>query len=104
MWATTLNIVALLSMLGALAYVALAARRLDAKLGALVEVQGASRRDLERQVERVRSSVIPACPAIRSSSQPHLTAHFQQPVARHAEMNRGKLAVAAHECEQPLAP
>lgn len=60
MWVTTLNIVTLLSLLGALGYVAFAARKLDAGLGALVAAQSESRRDLERQVERVRlSPVIP---------------------------------------------
>ncbi len=57
MWVTTLNIVTLLSLLGALGYVALAARKLDASLGALIEDQDVSRRGVERDLARARAAV-----------------------------------------------
>ncbi len=38
------------------------------------------------------------------SLQSHLTADFQQSMARHAEMDGGELAVTTHEREQSLAP
>ena len=57
MWVTTLSIVTLLSLLGALGYVASAARKLDASLGALIEDQDMSRRCIERDVERARAAI-----------------------------------------------
>lgn len=54
MWVTTLNIVTLLFTLAALGYVALAARRLDARLGALVELQSQRRFCIEHDLERSR--------------------------------------------------
>ena len=92
MWAPALTIVMLVSLLAALGYLAFAARRLDARLDALLQKQSEERRRME-----LRRWI--AC-----ELQPHLAADFQQPVARHAEVDRGELAVAAHECEQPLAP
>lgn len=57
MWATTLNIVMLMAMLGTLGYVALAARRLDASLGSLLQEQSERRGDVERDLERARQSL-----------------------------------------------
>jgi hypothetical protein len=54
---TTLNIVTLLSLLGALGYAALAARRLDAKLAALTDEQGEWRRSTESDLQRTRQSL-----------------------------------------------
>ncbi len=54
MWATALTIVTLVSLLAALGYVAVAARRLDASLGTLLEKQVESRCWLESHVEHVR--------------------------------------------------
>jgi hypothetical protein len=57
MWATALTICALVALLAALGYVAFAARRLEATLGVLSRKQVETRRELERNVERVRQSV-----------------------------------------------
>ena len=56
MW-VTLNIVTLLSLLAALGYVAFAARRLDASLGAMLEEQGTTRRSTELHLESARTSL-----------------------------------------------
>ena len=81
MW-VAVNIVTLASLLAALGYVAFAARKLDASLGALSQKQSESRRGLESHVERVRLE------SMRLLSQPHLAADLQQAVARHAEVDR----------------
>ena len=57
MWVTTLNIVTLVSVLAALGYVAMTTRKLDASLGSLLREQGEGRREMERQLERVRQSL-----------------------------------------------
>lgn len=57
MWATTLNIVMLMAMLATLGYVALAARKLDARLGSLLQEQSERRGDVERDLERARQSL-----------------------------------------------
>lgn len=57
MWATTLNIVMLMAMLATLGYVALAARKLDASLGSLLQEQSERRGDVERDLERARQSL-----------------------------------------------
>jgi hypothetical protein len=57
MWVNTVNIVTLVSMLAALGYVAMATRKLDASLGSLLQQQSERRRDIERDLERVRQSV-----------------------------------------------
>lgn len=56
MWATTLNIVTLVSMLAALSYVALASRKLDGSLGRLLQDQQESRRRIEGELDRLRQS------------------------------------------------
>jgi hypothetical protein len=89
MWVITLSIMALAALLAALCYVASGTRKLDARLLALTQEQSERRRRVEGELEGLQS---------------YLTAHFQQPVARHAEVDRGQLAVAAHEREQALAP
>jgi hypothetical protein len=45
-------------MLAALGYVAFAAGKLDTSLGALLQDQQNSRRSIERDLERVRQSVV----------------------------------------------
>jgi hypothetical protein len=57
MWATTLNIVTLVSMLAALSYVALASHKLDGSLGTLLRLQRERRAELERDLERARRSL-----------------------------------------------
>lgn len=57
MWVTALNIVTLVLMLGVLAFVGLAARRLDASLTALLDDQGERLRRIERDLDRVRQSL-----------------------------------------------
>ena len=57
MWVNTVNIVTLVSMLAALGYVAVATRKLDASLGSLLQQQSERRRDIERDLERVRQAV-----------------------------------------------
>ena len=57
MWVTTLNIVTLVAMLGALGYVAMTTRKLDARVGSLLHEQGERRRAIERNLERVRQSL-----------------------------------------------
>jgi hypothetical protein len=58
MWVTTLNIVTLVSVLGALGYVAMITRKLDASVGSLLHEQGEGRRVSERNLERVRQSLV----------------------------------------------
>jgi hypothetical protein len=60
MWATALTICALVVLLAALGYIAFTARRLEATLDALMQKQNDARDRLERELERVRSVVIPA--------------------------------------------
>jgi hypothetical protein len=57
MWVTALNIVTLVLMLGVLAYVGLAARRLDASLTTLLDDQGERLRRIERDLDRVRQAL-----------------------------------------------
>jgi hypothetical protein len=57
MWVTALNIVTLVLMLGVLAYVGLAARRLDASLTTLLDDQGERLRRIERDLDRVRHAL-----------------------------------------------
>jgi hypothetical protein len=57
MWVTALSIATLVLMLGILAYVAFAARKLDASLTTLLDDQGEGRRRSERDLERVRQSL-----------------------------------------------
>jgi hypothetical protein len=58
MWGTTLMIVTLAAALAALGYVASAVRKLDSRLGALAQEQCERRRCMERELERVRQSVL----------------------------------------------
>jgi flagellar basal body-associated protein FliL len=60
MW-VTLNIVTLASLLAALGYVAFAARKLDASLGALLQKQSEERCRMERERDRVRATTLPGC-------------------------------------------
>jgi len=59
MWATALTICALVALLATLAHVALAARRLEATLGVLMQKQNEARIRLSREVERVRATAVP---------------------------------------------
>ena len=52
MWVAT---VTLLSLLAALGYLALALRRLDSRLDALLDIQSENRRALESHVELIRN-------------------------------------------------
>jgi hypothetical protein len=61
MWATALTIVTLLSLLTALGSVAIAARKLDVTLAALLRKQNEERSRLERELERVRTTAAPGC-------------------------------------------
>jgi hypothetical protein len=61
MWATALTIATLTSLLAALGYVALAARKLDARLGTLLAEQGGERRRMQREVNRIRATTSPGC-------------------------------------------
>jgi hypothetical protein len=61
MWGTPLTIVTLTALLAVLAYIALWADRLDHRLGALLHEQSEERRRVEREVDRVRSTVAPDC-------------------------------------------
>jgi hypothetical protein len=57
MW-VTLNIVTLLSLLAALGCCAVAARRLDARLRAIVEIQAMWRRSTELDLASARASLL----------------------------------------------
>ena len=57
MWVTTLTIVMLVAMLAALACIARGTRMLDASLCSLLQEQGDHRRDIERNLARVRRSL-----------------------------------------------
>jgi len=57
MWATALTIATLTSLLAALGYVALAARKLDARLGILLAEQGENCRCVEGDVQRARKLI-----------------------------------------------
>lgn len=57
MWVTALNIVTLALMLGVLCYVAIAARKLDASLTALMDDQSERLRRIERDLDRVRQAL-----------------------------------------------
>jgi len=61
MWGIPLTIVTLTALLAVLAYIALWARRLDGRLGALLQEQSEQRRRVEREVDRVRSTAVPGC-------------------------------------------
>jgi hypothetical protein len=61
MWATALTICALVALLAALGYTALAARRLDAMLGVLMQKQNEERIRLARELDRVRATAVPGC-------------------------------------------
>ena len=61
MWATALTICALVALLAALGRVALAARRLEATLGALLRKQNDERIRLAREVDCVRATAVPGC-------------------------------------------
>jgi hypothetical protein len=56
MW-VTLNIVTLLSLLAALGCVACVARKLDARLAAMLEEQGKSRRSIELELAGARAAL-----------------------------------------------
>jgi hypothetical protein len=60
MWATALTICALVALLVALAYAARTARRLEATLDVLMQKQYDEKARLQRDLDRVRSVVIPA--------------------------------------------
>ena len=57
MWATTLNIITLVSMLAVLAYVVFAARKLEQGLSSQLTDQGDRLRRLERDLDRVRQAL-----------------------------------------------
>jgi hypothetical protein len=61
MWATALTIGALVSLLAALAYVAFAARRIEATLDVLLQKQGEEKGRLERELDRLRTTAVPGC-------------------------------------------
>lgn len=62
MWATALAVTAtLVSLLAALGYIAFAARRLDARLDALLQKQCEERGRLERELDRLRATALPGC-------------------------------------------
>jgi hypothetical protein len=61
MWATALTIGALVSLLAALAYVAFAARRLEATLDVLLQKQSEEKGRLARELDRVRTTAVPGC-------------------------------------------
>jgi hypothetical protein len=58
MWVAT---VTLLSLLAALGYVALAARRLDSRLDSLLQKQSDERSRVEQELSRVRATALPGC-------------------------------------------
>lgn len=57
MWVTALDIVTLALMLGVLCYVAIAARKLDASLTAMMDDQSERLRRIERDLDRVRQAL-----------------------------------------------
>ena len=61
MWATALTICALVALLAALGYTALAARRLEATLAVLLQKQNEERIRLARELDRVRATAVPGC-------------------------------------------
>ena len=61
MWATPLTICALVALLVALAYVARAARRLEATLDVLMQKQYEEKGRLQRELDRVRATAVPGC-------------------------------------------
>ena len=61
MWGTALTIVTLTALLAGVAYIALWASRLDARLGALLQKQSEERRRLQSEVERLRATAAPGC-------------------------------------------
>jgi hypothetical protein len=61
MWAPALTIGVFVSLLAALGYVASAARNLEATLGVLLQRQSEEQRRLQRELDRVRATVVPGC-------------------------------------------
>ena len=61
MWATALIICALVALFVALAYVARAARRLEATLDVLMQKQYEEKGRLQRDLDRVRATAVPGC-------------------------------------------
>jgi hypothetical protein len=57
MWVTAIQLLTLALMAGVLAYVAIAARRLDQSLNSLLEEQGDRLRRIERDLDRVRQAL-----------------------------------------------
>ena len=57
MWVTAVQLLTLALMAGVLAYVAVAARRLDQSLMSLLEDQGERLRRIERDLDRVRQAL-----------------------------------------------
>jgi hypothetical protein len=58
MWGTPLTIVMLAAALAVVGYIALWASRLDTRLAALLQEQSEERRRVEREVGRVRASLL----------------------------------------------
>jgi hypothetical protein len=58
MWGSPLTIVMLTAALAVVGYIALWASRLDTHLGALLQEQSEERRRVEREVERLRASLL----------------------------------------------
>jgi hypothetical protein len=54
-------IVTLLSLLAALGYLAFAARRLDIRLGAMLQQQSDERSRIQQELDRVRATAVPGC-------------------------------------------
>ena len=61
MWAPALTIVTLVWLLTALGYLVFAARRLDARLDALLQKQSEERNRMELELHRVRATAVPGC-------------------------------------------
>ena len=61
MWAPALTIVTLVSLLAVLGYVASAARRLDARLSALLQKQSEEHSRIQQELDRVRVTAVPGC-------------------------------------------
>jgi hypothetical protein len=57
MWVTAVQLLTLALMAGVLAYVAIAARRLDQSLNSLLDDQGERLRRIERDLDRVRQAL-----------------------------------------------
>jgi hypothetical protein len=53
--------VTLLSLLAALGYLAFAARRLDIRLGAMLQQQGDERTRIQQELDRLRATAVPGC-------------------------------------------